>query len=151
MLSPEKDTSGVSELDSLEQLIERELNPEIEFAEFRKTRTYFVEPHFVDNALNVESVVRKKRNAPFPVVQPGCTGYELPDPTRVLPSYARMAAHQSLTIGKGQSVPVVLVIAPLAHGVKTENWPVCHIRIEPVLQILRHSRAEFDEGSFQFR
>jgi hypothetical protein len=52
----------------LKQLVERELQPDEEIAEFGKTSAHVVKTHLVDDRLHVEDIMGKQGDAPFPVI-----------------------------------------------------------------------------------
>src|SRR5436190_23505904 len=62
------------QLQPAEQFIERQLNADKKFTEIRVLRAYRIKTHFVDDFLNLESVARKKRDAPFGVVESSRAG-----------------------------------------------------------------------------
>src|SRR5438105_15267415 len=56
------------QLQPAEQFIERQLNADKKFTEIRVLRAHSIKTHFVNDFLNLKSVARKKRHAPFGIV-----------------------------------------------------------------------------------
>src|SRR3954465_4591836 len=105
-------------LQSSEQFVERELQPDEEFAEFAVIGANRIETHLVDDRLNLESILGEKGNAPLGVVDPGGTGDELLHLASVAPANGAMAEHKFAALFKRQPIPVVLFAAAFAHVVE---------------------------------
>src|SRR5256885_15516978 len=65
------------ELQSPEQFVERQLNADIKLAEVRIFGAHRIEPHFVNDRLDLKCVSSKQRHAPFCVVETSRTGDQL--------------------------------------------------------------------------
>ena len=57
------------QLQPAEQFIERQLNADKKFTKIRVLRANWIKTHFVNDFLNLESIAREKRYAPFGIVQ----------------------------------------------------------------------------------
>ena len=57
------------QLQPAEQFIERQLNADKKFTKIRVLRAHWIETHFVNAFLNLKSIAREKRYAPFGIVQ----------------------------------------------------------------------------------
>ncbi len=57
------------QLQPAEQFIERQLNADKKFTKIRVLRTHWIKTHFVNDFLNLKSIAREKRHAPFGIVQ----------------------------------------------------------------------------------
>ena len=57
------------QLQPAEQFIERQLNADKKFTKIRVLRAHWIKTHFVNDFLNLESIAREKRYAPFGIVQ----------------------------------------------------------------------------------
>ena len=57
------------QLHPAEQFIERQLNADKKFTKIRVLRANWIKTHFVNDFLNLESIAREKRYAPFGIVQ----------------------------------------------------------------------------------
>ena len=57
------------QLQPAEQFIERQLNADKKFTKIRVLRAHSIKTHFVNDFLNLESIAREKRYAPFGIVQ----------------------------------------------------------------------------------
>ena len=57
------------QLQPAEQFIERQLNADKKFTKIRVLRAHWIKTHFVNDFLNLESIARKERYAPFGIVQ----------------------------------------------------------------------------------
>src|ERR1043166_2644771 len=93
------------------QFVERELNADEKFAEVGVIRAYPIEAHFVNDRFNLKSVARKKRHAPFRIVQASRAGDELSDFAGKLAPNRGMSFHQLASFVIRQRVPVSLLAA----------------------------------------
>ena len=59
------------QLQAPEQFIQRQLNADEKFSEIRVVGADLIEAHFVDDLLDLESVARKKRDAPLGIIKAG--------------------------------------------------------------------------------
>ena len=57
------------QLQPAEQFIERQLNADKKFTKIRVLRAHWIKTHFVNDFLNLKSIAREKRYAPFGIVQ----------------------------------------------------------------------------------
>ena len=57
------------QLQPAEQFIERQLNADKKFTKICVLRAHWIKTHFVNDFLNLESIAREKRYAPFGIVQ----------------------------------------------------------------------------------
>jgi hypothetical protein len=57
------------QLQPAEQFIERQLNGDKKFTKIRVLRAHWIKTHFVNDFLNLKSIAREKRHAPFGIVQ----------------------------------------------------------------------------------
>ena len=57
------------QLQPAEQFIERQLNADKKFTKIRVLRAHWIKTHFVNDFLNLESIAREERYAPFGIVQ----------------------------------------------------------------------------------
>src|SRR6266487_7053551 len=118
------------QLQPAEQFIERQLNADKKFTEIRVLRAYSIKTHFVNNFLNLESIARKKRHAPFGVVESSRSGNELFYFAGKFATNLGVAAHQFAALVKRQRIPVPLFAAPFAHVVKADQRPIRQSRID---------------------
>src|SRR6266513_157178 len=65
------------QLQPAEQFIERQLNADKKFTKIRVLRAHWIKTHFVNDFLNLESIAREKRYAPFGIVEASRAGNEL--------------------------------------------------------------------------
>ena len=65
------------QLQPAEQFIERQLNSDKKFTKIRVLRAHWIKTHFVNDFLNLESIAREKRHAPFGIVESSRSGNEL--------------------------------------------------------------------------
>src|SRR5258708_16718337 len=87
----------ILEQQSLKQLIEWQLQTHKKLAEFGEPNAHVVETHLINNRLHFEDILSKQRDAPFPIIQDGCTRNELPNSADVLAPNATEPAHQLLS------------------------------------------------------
>src|SRR5436305_2026146 len=130
-----------------EQFIERQLNADKKFTEIRVLRAYSIKTHFVNDFLNLESIARKERHAPFGVVEPSRAGNELFHFAGKFATNFGVAAHQFAALVKRQSIPVSLFAASFAHSIKADHRPIRQCRINTFFPIMRHPfRESFHRG-----
>src|SRR5207248_6270679 len=121
------------QLQAPEQVIERQLNADEEFSEIRVVGTDAIKAHFVDDFLDLESVARKKRDAPLRIIKAGRAGDELFHFAGTLATNFGVAAHQFAAVIKRQGIPVSLFAAPLAHITEADHRPARERRINAFL------------------
>src|SRR5216110_1129903 len=85
-------------LQSTKQFVERELQADIEFAEFAVIGAYRIEAHLVDDGFNLKRVLGKKRDAPLGIVESGRPGDKLFHFPGVLPTDGAVPEHELAAI-----------------------------------------------------
>src|SRR5205823_5847880 len=134
-------------LQPAEQFIERQLNADKKFAEIRVLRAHGIKTHFVDDFFDLESVARKKRYAPFGIVEASRAGNKLLHFAGKFATNFGVTAHQFAALVKRQGIPVALFAAPFAHIVKTDHRPIGQCGVNAFLPIMRHPfRESFHRG-----
>lgn len=137
--------SGGKQLDAPEDVGQRKLQPDIELTELGVLSAHGIEPHFVNDAFDVEKILGEKRHAPFCIVETGRAGDELPDAPGIPAANSPMPGHKAFALLETQAVPVLLCIAAFAHRVETKDRPVGQVGIETVGPVLLHARPKFRE------
>src|SRR5207237_10524475 len=112
------------QLQAAEQFVERQLNADKKFTEIRVLRAHPIKTHFVNDFLNLESIAREKRHAPFGIVESSRSGNELFHFARKFATNFGVTAHQFAAFIKRQGIPVPLFAAPFAHVIKADHRPI---------------------------
>ena len=92
-----------AKLQPLKKIIQRNLQADVKFPEFRVIHAHGIETHFVDDLFYVEGVMRKKRDSPLGVVEAGGTRDQLQNLTVVFAAYAGVACHELFAIFESDS------------------------------------------------
>src|SRR5437762_1435813 len=77
-----------------EQFVERELQADVELAEFAVVGAHGVEAHFVNDRLNLKRVLGEQRDTPLGIVESGRTSDQLFHFPGVLPANGAMPEHE---------------------------------------------------------
>src|SRR5204863_2104895 len=132
----------LSQLQAPEQLVERQLNADVKFAEVRVLGADRIEPHLVNDGFDLKRVAREKGHAPFGVVETGRTGDQLFYFAGELAPDTGVSFHELAAFVVRQRVPVALLAAALAHVVKTNHRPIGQRGINAFLPVVLDSFAK---------
>jgi len=123
------------------QVLRRELPTHVEGAELRVLRGGGVEPHLVQQMLDLRRVVGEQRHAPLVIVEADASGDDLIDLAGVLATDPAVGGHVLLALVEGEIVPVVLRLPALVHRVETDVFGVRDRRVDALLHVVPHPRV----------
>ena len=131
---------------SCKDFIERELEAGEKVAELSILGADGIEAHFVNDAFEVDGVMSKESDAPFPVIEASGARDELEDfAVPSAPDFG-VTSHEFFALGEVEGVPILTWgAAAFVHGIEAHHWPRWEDWIEAIFGIFFHALAKCDE------
>ena len=136
----------ILEVKSGKDFIDRELETGEEVTELSILGTDGIEAHFVNDAFEIDGVMGKESDAPFPVIEARGAGDELEDfAVPSAPDFG-VTGHEFFALGEVEGIPILpWGAATFVHGVEAHHWPSWEDWIEAIFGIFFYALAKGDE------
>lgn len=136
----------ILEVKSGKDFIDRELETGEEVTELSILGTDGIEAHFVNDAFEIDGVMGKESDAPFPVIEARGAGDELEDfAVPSAPDFG-VTGHEFFALGEVEGIPILpWGAATFVHGIEAHHWPSWEDWIEAILGIFFYALAKGDE------
>jgi len=136
----------ILEVKSGKNFIDRELETGEEVTELSILGTDGIEAHFVNDAFEIDGVMGKESDAPFPVIEARGAGDELEDfAVPSAPDFG-VTGHEFFALGEVEGIPILpWGAATFVHGVEAHHWPSWEDWIEAIFGIFFYALAKGDE------
>ena len=136
----------ILEVKSGKDFIDRKLETGEEVTELSILGTDGIEAHFVNDAFEIDGVVSKERDAPFPVIEARGAGDELEDFAVPSSPDFGVTSHEFFALGEVEGIPILTWgTATFVHGIEAHHWPSWEDWIEAISGIFFYALAKGDE------